>query len=137
MQGVCEYHFKNDPEIRPELDRLRPGSGHRDIAGDLLGYARIYGLRADVVAKDPTNYRPTDKADAEQMAGEILALLTAAMSPKARAAYEELVASWALLCAMYDEVRAAGLFLSRRDPKAQQRFPSLFTAARLAASSAK
>lgn len=30
MQRLCEYHFSDDPEIAPSLERLRPGSGLRD-----------------------------------------------------------------------------------------------------------
>jgi hypothetical protein len=130
MQKVCEYHLGDDPEIRPELDRLRPGNGHRDLANDLLGYARIYHLRADVVKTDRKHYRAGDAARAKELAGAIIQKLSAEMTPRARAAYDRYVRVWTLLNQRYDEVRAAGLWLFRKDLLAEQRFPSLFAAAR-------
>ena len=82
MQAVCEYHFSDDPEIKPELERLRPGIGNRDTANDLLGYARIYDLRPDVVKTDTKNCRPDDAAKARELAGKIIQALSAAMTPK-------------------------------------------------------
>lgn len=130
MQALCEYQLSDDPAIKPELDRLRPGSGHRDLVNDLLGYARIYELRADVVKADRKHYRAGDAARARELAGMMIQRLSTAMTPKARAAYDRYVRVWTLLCQRYDEVRAAGLWLWRKNPRAQERFPSLFAAGR-------
>jgi hypothetical protein len=130
MQAVCEYLFGDDPELIPELDRLRPGTGSRDVANDLLGYARLYDLRAAVVMTDKKNYRPGDAEKARELAGKIIQGLSAAMTPRARAAYDRYVRAWTLLSRRYEEVRPAGLWLYRKDPKGEQRFPSLFAAAR-------
>jgi hypothetical protein len=129
MQSVCEYQLADDPEIKPELDRLRPGVGYRDLANDLMGYARIYELRPDAVKADKKHYREGDAARAEELAGMIMQTFSA-MSPKARAAYDLYVRVWTLLSLRYDEVRGTGLWLFRKDPRAEQRFPSLFTAGR-------
>jgi hypothetical protein len=128
MQTVCEYQLADDPEIKPELDRLRPGVGYRDLANDLMGYARLYDLRPDAVKGDK-NYREEDAARAEELAGMILQTFSA-MSQRARAAYELYVRVWTLLTRRYDEVRETGLWLFRKEPRAEQRFPSLFTAGR-------
>ncbi|AUX24164.1 hypothetical protein SOCEGT47_047010 [Sorangium cellulosum] len=130
MQALCEYQLPDDPAIKPELDRLRPGTGHRDLANDLLGYARIYELRADVVKADRKHYRPGDAARARELAGMMIQRLSTAMTPKARAAYDRYVRVWTLLCQRYDEVRAAGLWLWRKNARAQERFPSLYAAGR-------
>jgi hypothetical protein len=130
MQAVCEYYLSDDLEIKPELDRLRPGNGNRDIANDLLGYARIYDLRPGVVKTDPKNYRPDDAAKARELAGKIIQALSASMTPKARVAYDRYVRAWTRLNRCYDEVRPTGLWLYRRDPLKEQRFPSLFAAGR-------
>ena len=130
MAALCEYQLADDPEIRPELDRLRPGSGHRDVAGDLLGYARIYDLRPAVVKADAKHYRPGDAAKARELAGAIIQALSAAMTPKARAAQERFVRAWTLLFGRYGEVREAGLWLFRKDADRERRFPSLFLAGR-------
>ncbi len=130
MQAVCEYLLSDDPKIKPELDRLRPGTGNRDVANDLLGYARIYDLRPEVVKTDPKHYRPGDAAKARELAGKIIQSLSSAMTPKARLAYDRYVRAWTCLNRRYDEVRPAGLWLYRKDPQGAQRFPSLFAAAR-------
>jgi hypothetical protein len=130
MQAVCEYHFSDDPEIKPELDRLRPGIGNRDTANDLLGYARIYDLRPDVVKTDAKNYRPGDAAKARELAGKIIQALSTALTPKARVAYDRYARMWTWLSRSYDEVRYAGVWLLRNDPLRDERFPSLFAAGR-------
>ena len=137
MQALCEYMFGLDPQIKPLLDLLRPGTGYRDVAGDLIGYADIYDLRPKQVASDTTNFDPTDAAEARRLAGEIYAYLIKGMSPKAQEAYGLLLRAWTLLAEVYAEVQAAGLFLLRRDPARTDRFPSLYTVARAARSRAK
>ena len=130
MQALCEYHFGDDPEIRPELDRLRPGVGHRDLANDLLGYARIYELRAAVVKADSKYHRATDAARARELAGLFIQALSAASTPRARAAFAAYARAWTVLSRRYEEVRAAGLWLFRADATREDRFPSLFVAGR-------
>ncbi|MEO7330556.1 MAG: hypothetical protein ABI193_18420 [Minicystis sp.] len=130
MQELCEYKFKRDAKIVPRLQLLRPGTGHRDLAGDLFGYADIYEMRPEEVASETTNYVATDVADARRIAGEILAHLSAAMSPKAREAYDLLLRAWTFLLRTYAEVQEVGSCLNRRDPKRDDWFPSLFAAGR-------
>jgi hypothetical protein len=112
------------------LRMLSPGTGHRDLATDLLGYAEIDEARPAEAASDTTNYRATDVADARRIAGEILAHLSAAMSPKARDAYDLLQRAWTLLLQIYFEVQKVGLCLLRHDPRQDEWFPSLFAAGR-------
>jgi len=130
MQELLEYKFKRDPDVAPLLAVLRPGTGHRDLAADLFGYADIYVLKHEEIAVDTTNYRATDLADARRLAGEIMAHLSAAMSPKARDATDLLQRAWTLLLQTYFEVREVGTCLLRYDPKRYEKFPSLFTAGR-------
>ncbi|MEP7121886.1 MAG: hypothetical protein ABJE95_13280 [Byssovorax sp.] len=130
MQGVCEYHFRKDEEIWPEVLRLAPGRSYRDTAGDLMGYARIYEMRPKVVAADPTNYRDTDVADARRLAKEMMDYLTSDLTPEARAAYLRLVRAWTLLTQVYEEVQAVGLYLQRKVPERFAQFPSLYAAGR-------
>jgi hypothetical protein len=130
MQAVCEYLFSDDPDISPELDRLSPGAGPRDTANDLLGYARIYDLRPGIVKTDPKNYRAGDATKARELAGKIIQALSSAMTPKARVAFDRYARMWTWLSRSYDEVRFAGIWLLRKDPQRDQRFPSLFAAGR-------
>ena len=130
MQGMCEYHFRNDLEIWPEVLRLAPGTSYRDTAGDLMGYARIYELRHKVVAADPTNYRETDVADARRLAKDMMEHLTSELTPEAKAAYLLFVRAWTLLIQVYEEVQAVGLHLQRKVPERFAQFPSLYAAGR-------
>jgi len=130
MQVLCEYHFRDDPEIAAELDRLRPGNGHRDLATDLNGYARIYEIRKDIVVQDKKHYRDTDMEDARAVAGVIFNLLSAGSSSKARTAQDTLARAWTLLCRSYDEVRTVGLYFLRHNHEKHRFFPSLFAAAK-------
>jgi hypothetical protein len=102
---------------RPLRDRTR------------LGYAKIYEAAPGIVSKD-TKYEPTHVADARRLAGEILAALSAAMTPKAREWWDLLQRAWTLVTKMYFEVQEAGTFLLRYDPRRVERFPSLYAAAR-------
>jgi len=112
------------------LEKPRPGNGHQDLALDLLGYADIYTARPKEVAADTTNYRATDIGDARRVAGEILSHLAAAQSPKARDAYDLLQRAWTWLLRVYAEVQEVGRCLLRYDPRRDERFPSLFAAAK-------
>jgi hypothetical protein len=129
MQSVCEHNLGDHPDHGPILDVLRPGTSYLDRANDLLGYAKIYEAEPGIVSKD-TKYKPTHLADARRLAGEILAALSAAMTPKAREWYDLLQRAWTLATKMYFEVQEAGTFLLRYDPRREERFPSLYAVAR-------
>ena len=70
------------------------------------------------------------EAGARELAGKIIQALSAAMTPKARVAYDRDVRAWTQLNRCHDEVRAAALWLFRKDTQKEQRFPSLFAAGR-------
>ena len=137
MQKCCEYYFADDPVLADELARLRPGTGHRDLAGDLIGYADIYESRFEIVSQDMKYYRPTDLADARKIAKQIVDLLSASLTTEARAAAADQVRAWTLLRQVYGEVRAAGLFIERHDPTSVERYPSLYAATRAPATHTK
>ncbi|WP_437931584.1 hypothetical protein WMF37_20760 [Sorangium sp. So ce291] len=130
LQKVCEHFFGDDPELGPVLRRLSAGTGYLDRAYDLLGYADIYQARHDVVSRDPVHYRATDLADARRLASQILAVLGAALSPRAREAYDLLQRAWTLAKPLYVEVQELGLRFLRYDPQREARFPSLYVVGR-------
>lgn len=126
MQGLLEYRYEDDPQLSRTLKDLAPGTGYRDRANDLLGYARLYDLKAEEVATDTAKYRKTDAADARRYAGQIFAELGAAQSPAARAWSVRLSKAFALLFPVHADVRATLLWLLRKDPSAADRFPTLY-----------
>jgi len=130
MQACCEYYFKDHPEIGPYLAMLRAGSGHRDIASDLLGYASVYREQYDTVKEDKKHFRATDADDAIKTAEEILGILGARLSPEGRVAAENLIRAWTLLLDTYEEVASTGRWLLRHEPHPEKAFPSLFSVIR-------
>jgi hypothetical protein len=129
MQSVTEHNFRGHDVYGPVLDQLRPGHSYLDRANDLLGYTKLYEAEPGVVSKD-TKYKATHVAEARKLAGEILAALSAAMTPKAREWYEFLERTWTLASKTYFEAQEVGRFLLRYDPRREERFPSLYAAAR-------
>lgn len=130
MQRCCEYYFSDDPVLGVEVARLSPGTGHRDLAEDLLGYAAIYEQRMAVIEHDRKHFRAGDLADARTAAKQIFDILAASLSSEARVAADDHARAWTLLSQVYGEVRAAGLFIERADAASPHRYPSLHTAGR-------
>jgi hypothetical protein len=131
MQASCEYLLAEDPTAGPEVERLRAGRGHRDLAADLHGYAALYEAHQALLEKDPKNYRPSDMDDALRLGEEIFSLVGGSLTEKERSASAQLVRAWTLLLQSYEEVRATGHYLLRHDKaSAEMMFPSLFTIGR-------
>lgn len=132
MQRLCEYYLGDVPEVSRILARLRAGSGYRDLAGDLLGYADIYRTQGDLLSRDTKHYRVSDVNDATHTAEEILMALGAATGPEGRAVSEDLARGWTFLVNVYEDVSQTGLWLMRNEPELAQRamFPSIFALGR-------
>ncbi|GAC1343121.1 MAG: hypothetical protein NVSMB23_16550 [Myxococcales bacterium] len=126
MLRVARYYFEDDSEVGKTLAALpRRRSGPGELAADLRKLAALYREREAALAADTRHYRAADATDAEGLAGEIGARLSAVGGEAIRAATGLLARAQALLVASHDEVRAAVLFLLRKEPGAAERFPSL------------
>ncbi|MDC3960525.1 hypothetical protein [Polyangium jinanense] len=130
MQALCEYHLNDHPEVGPYLAMLRAGTGHRDLAADLLGYATVYRDHYDALKDDKKHFRATDADDAVKAAEEILANLGARLGPEARVAADHLARAFTLLLDTYEEVAATGRWLLRHEPTPEKTFPSLYSVIR-------
>jgi hypothetical protein len=130
MQACCEYYLLDDPELGPEVLRLRPGVGYRDLAADLLGYADLYTKRHDVVRQDRKYYRATDRDEAVRIAEQILELLGETLGPTGRTASSLLGRTFDLLRAAYQDVSETGRWLLRADPERERLFPSIYSVGR-------
>src|SRR5262249_34700596 len=126
MQKCCEYYFADDPALGPEIARLRAGSGYRDLAGDLMGYAAIYRDKLDVVKHDKKHSRATALGDAVKTGEAILKALADSMGPDLKEASDLLARAWTLLLAIYAEVSATGRWLERSETGVDALYPSLF-----------
>jgi hypothetical protein len=130
MQACCEYHLNDHPEMGPLLAALRTGTGHQDLAADLLGYAGIHRDHWDVLSTDKKHFRATDADDAVKIAEEIIAALGAHASAEGRQWADHVVRAWTLLLDTYEEVALTARWLLRHDPRAVELVPSLFAMAR-------
>ena len=134
MQRCCEYHLSDEVTAIAELDRLRPGTGHRDLANDLLGYAALYESFEPILSKDPKHYRASDRPDAIAVSNQIIDALGAALGPDDGARPGEAMArAITYLLNTYEEVASAGRWIRRKSPDVDQLFPSLVAAGRAAA----
>ncbi|MRG91177.1 hypothetical protein [Polyangium spumosum] len=130
MQACAEYHLKDQPDVGPYLAMLRSGTGHRDLAADLLGYASVYRDHYDALKDDKKHFRATDADDAVKTAEEILAHLGARIGPEASVTADQLVRAWTFLLDTYEEVATTGRWLLRHEPAPEKAFPSLFSVIR-------
>ena len=131
MQRCVEYHLASHPVAGSAVTFLRPGSGHRDLANDLLGYADLYRTYRSEVEDDRRYYRATDEHEADTLATRILSLLAAGNTDEARRWLALQNRAWTLLERSYNEVAATGRWLARANPtEAAELFPSLYAVAR-------
>ncbi len=137
MQRCCEYHLSDEVAAMSELDRLRPGTGYRDVANDLLGYAALYETFDSILSKDTKNYRATDRADAIAVSNQIIEALAAAMGPDEVGAGDTQARAATYLLNIYEEVASAGRWIRRKSADVDSLFPSLIASGRAAAKRAK
>jgi hypothetical protein len=129
MLELCVYHFGKQRRLGQELADMRTERSYVSQASHLTRLAAIYHGHHAVVARDPTNYRPTDEADANRVAHQIVDELSS---------QEQSVDAWAdvgrrayrLLNRTYDKILAAATFLFLEQPEILALFPSLVVTAR-------
>lgn len=126
MLELCEYVFRRDPALSTEVASIRTGTGYKDLATDLVRLAKIYEDQAELVARDPINYRASDAADARRLSQTIMHQLSQNQNAGERHHYSVLTGIWTLLRGCHAEVQAAGTFLYRNQDEAGK-FRSLFT----------
>jgi hypothetical protein len=142
MLRVLEFRFGDDADVTARLDFIRRGTGHQDLADDLMRLGGLYHSHATTLHGTPSPYRAGDGERASKLAAQILMTLgqkpslekTSAGTKKSR----QLSDDWSdlqsrcatLLEQAYDEVAAAGRFLCRHKPDLAPRFASLTSIAR-------
>jgi hypothetical protein len=128
MLRVAVYYLEDHEHAGPELEAIQSGTGHRDLATDLVRLTTLYHEYESVLSEDTRSYRADDADAAGEEAAEILRHLGDAGSSAAMW-LDRQRRVWALLRETYDEVAAGGRFLFRHD-NAKQRFGSLLAAGR-------
>jgi hypothetical protein len=129
MLKLCEYHLGDQPVDGSEIADIRSGTGHIDLAVDLVRLAKLYQKHKSIIKKDPKHYVASDANDARTHSSEILRLLGEARNENAKTWSDMVARAWILLLEVYGEVSNAGRWLFHHD-EPENRFPSLWAVAR-------
>jgi hypothetical protein len=122
MLKVVSYYLDDDPVIGPQIAFIISGQGYLDLQKDLVQLATIYHGSQSVIAGDTGSYRPTDEADAFNLAARIEDELEAQTGEKLKGLQDQALRAWTLLNEVWDEVCAAGRFIYRKRPEQAARF---------------
>jgi len=126
MLRVLRYWFEDDAELGKTLSLLaRKKPAANELGPDLLKLATLYRERHETLKADARHYKIEDAPDAESTAAAISTQLNAASADGVRLWTEQLSRAQAVLTAVHADVRAAALYLLRKDPTAPERFPEL------------
>jgi hypothetical protein len=131
MRKALEYNLEGDVQADTILAQLRLGTGHLDLANDLLGYADLYRRYNNDVVDDRKNYRDGDEALARKLADDITTALGVTGTPDQAIWKGHQSRAFVLLQKHYEEAVRLGRFLYFYEG-AEELFPSLFTACRTA-----
>lgn len=122
MLELVSYYLRRIPACWAEIEDIRLGSGHLDLASDLDRLAKLVLDHLPALQNDTLNYVATDVAEARATAVTIRtaynSTTTAKWTDRARRVF-------ALLDDSYSEVRAAAQFVLRHEPAAEERFVPL------------
>lgn len=128
--AALRYFCRADPEVQSRLDRIYEGAGDADLIDDLTKLADLVRTHGPDLKKADLPRRP---ADALEAAAHALAEVAAA-----RGKAPDLVTAQRLrnrafwwLRALLEDVRAAGRYVFRGDPKALKAFRSTTTHTRV------
>ena len=127
MQFLCEQMLMDEPGLAPTLLHYREGSGHRDLAYDLEGYADLYEAHADIVKLNLKYYDAADVKRARHFARAIYAALSANESA-VWVDYRN--RAFTLLVDAYEDVVGLGRYLVRRDAALVAQLPTLHAISR-------
>ena len=134
MLRVLDHWFFDDAAMTAELTLIRAGSGHQDLANDLEALADVYRRPAvhEVIRHDRKHFMEDEVPQARRLAQAIFESLGVSRETDAKRWRVLCQRAWALLLREYEEHRAAGTFLFRKQEDVAESYPSLFTAVRSA-----
>lgn len=123
MLHVVRYHLREEPKATKEIADIIAGAGYLDLASDLGRLAQLYSEFVDELRADDKFYDSGDAGRARRIAVDIVKALGESSE---RPSNDALIRSYALLERIYEDVRAFGLAMYRKDG-GDDMFPSLFS----------
>jgi hypothetical protein len=129
MLKLVEYWLSDDGVLGAEIAAIRTGTGHQDLANDLIALGALFERHGKTLAQDRKLYDASNATTANRLAGEILQQLGAAATQEQNEWAAMQPRAWTLLFETYEEVRRGGRFLFA-DERGEERFPSLIVVGR-------
>jgi hypothetical protein len=129
MLKVLDYHLDVDPQAQSLLAGIRAGSGHIDLANDLIALADMYEDHEDEISGDKKGYRALDASNARNLADTIIATLGGSTTPETQQWRQYQARAFTLLEKNHEEAMRVGRFLFWYE-YGEELFPTLFSAVR-------
>lgn len=129
MLKVLDYHLDTDVHAQRLLTSIRAGSGHMDLANDLIALADMYATHAQAISGDTKSYRSGDRTLARKLADGILSTLGGPATPEAQRWRNYQARAFTLLEKHHQEAIRVGRFLLWYEG-GEDLFPTLFSAVR-------
>lgn len=129
LMRLLDYYFDEDLAITARLVSIRAGSGHQDLANDLLALTELCREPevSAVIEHDTRHYEADQLATAEELANTIFRALGLSAGNDWSEASRR---AWTLLSRDYDALRAAGQLLFQAEEAVESTYPSLIGAVR-------
>jgi hypothetical protein len=124
MIRVLSYYFAEDADLKKPLQQMQRRKGNAELPADLSRLGKLYRERKSTIEADTKHYRAGDADEADAIAAEAAQLAASRRGEAETKATDLLARTFTLLLSIYDEVRAAGLYLYRRE-NAAELFPNV------------
>ncbi|MDJ0764378.1 MAG: hypothetical protein QNJ97_15475 [Myxococcota bacterium] len=119
------YLWCDSEELGPVVADIRAGAGRMDKADELVRYAALFEEHW-AEAKDNSNVTQDDLTAARTLSAQLIDTLTA-IPPSDLAELRDIQnRAGEYLRRAVDDIRAAAIYIFRRDPEALERYPSLY-----------
>lgn len=129
MLKVLDYHLDTDAHAQGLLTGIRSGSGHLDLANDLMALADMYEDYEKYIKIDKKSYRSSDVTNARKIADGIIANLGKSTTPETQQWRNYQARVFIMLEKHHEEAIRVGRFLFWYEG-GDELFPTMFSAVR-------
>ena len=111
MLKVLDYHMDEGAHAQRLLTSIRAGSGHMDLANDLIALADMYTTHEQTISGDTKSYRSGDRTLARKLADGNIFTLGGPATPEAQRWRNYQARAFTLLEKHHQETIRVGRFL--------------------------
>ena len=127
MLKTADYNLGDREAVAREIADIRSGTGYLDLANDCVRLAALFRAHKAELAADKRHYDADDAKNADALAVRIRAEYRAAAN-RGEVFADLRPRAFTELTRLFNEVRAAALFVFRDDPAVTDEFPPLRSA---------